>query len=89
MGIQVEGSRAKVMDFVLRECLEDGSVHFYRKAELADPGIETLVPWCQLDELYPARHPRIEVVSRFVKSNQMCSPCYLTAEASRQTRGGF
>jgi hypothetical protein len=55
-------ARTSAIHFVLREFIYDGSLHFYRKAELADPEVKHLTPWCAEDEpFYPARHARQEV----------------------------
>jgi hypothetical protein len=96
MGIQIEGAsaRAKARDFALREFPEDGQAHLYRKRELADPGIEWLIPWCQEDELYPARHPRDEVFSRFLQTTRVCHQCGVRecgvrVEMGQQSRSGF
>jgi hypothetical protein len=66
---------AKTCDFATREFLDDEFLHLYRKAELADPGCQWLVPWCQEDDLYPDRPPRVEVVARLVKAIEFCPRC--------------
>jgi hypothetical protein len=55
---------ASAIHFELRMFIYDGGLHFYRKAELADPGVAFLKPWCQEGALYPDRHPRIEISAR-------------------------
>jgi hypothetical protein len=54
-------AHASAVHFQLRVFLYNGSLHFYRKTELADPDVAFLKPWCQEDTLYPDHHPRIEV----------------------------
>lgn len=83
--IEVLGRRAviayaSVVHFELREFIYDGSLHFYRKAELADPDVAFLTPWCaESDPFYPARHVREEVrkhvTPRLRTDAQAVGPC--------------
>ncbi|SEC95478.1 hypothetical protein SAMN04489727_5741 [Amycolatopsis tolypomycina] len=43
---------------------EDRQIHRYLKADLADPGVDWLVPAHSADPLYPERHARVEISDR-------------------------
>jgi hypothetical protein len=73
------------VDWVIREYIEGNRLHFYNKSELADPTIQWLVPWCQADDMYPARHPKVEVKADPVAAHvRACVGC---ANADRRARG--
>jgi hypothetical protein len=89
-------AHASAVHFELREFLYDGSLHWYRKAELANPAIEYLTPWCAEQEpWYPMRHPRLEV-SGMVGFNQRvfrpkgpCPTCVALWDYAIAHRGEF
>lgn len=62
-------------DYAMREYLEDRRAHLYRKIELADPGCQWLIPLCQVNEMYPDRHPQAEIDSTYVRASSMCARC--------------
>jgi hypothetical protein len=68
-------AHASAVHFALRSFLYQGALHFYRKTELADPGVVFLTPWCQEDSLYPDRHPRIEISSHAAAEQRTATPC--------------
>jgi len=53
---------ARTSDWTARYYREDKQIHRYLKAELADPGVEWLVPAHGVDPLYPERHARMEIL---------------------------
>jgi hypothetical protein len=80
-------TRKKTCDFLVRGYPLDGRHHFYLKVELADPAYETLVPWCQADEMYPERHPRVEVKSGYIATRGFCLGCSVAYELAQQAVG--
>lgn len=88
-------AHTSVVHFDLREFLYDGSLHWYRKAELADPNVAFLKPWCQEDTLYPDRHPRLEVRQRGVPDRRNapfkgpCRTCTALSDYAHAHRGEF
>ena len=67
----------RVADYVARECEEDWQVHAYAKADLADPEIGFLIPYCSPDWRYPVRHERSAINShaRQLRGMHACSAC--------------
>jgi len=74
-------------DYLIRGYLLDQRLHFYLKAELANPAFEFLVPMCGEDPMYPQRHPRVEVPRQFIRTNGFCVPCAVAYEDSEEHRG--
>lgn len=87
MGTRITETRPKIGDFLVRGYVLDDQLHFYFKAELADPGYETLIPWCQADEMYPERHPRVEVPRHYMASHGFCLDCSKAFERAEAAIG--
>lgn len=77
----------KTGDFLLRAYMDDGRLHFYLKTELEDSSYQTLIPWCQIDELYPERHPRPDVPRNHIARNGFCGGCSWAYERTEKARG--
>jgi hypothetical protein len=82
-----EASRPKVGDYLVRGYPLDEKHHFYAKVELANPAYEYVIPWCQVDLMYPARHARVEVKSRYVATRGFCLGCSVAYELVLQAIG--
>src|SRR4030081_2727566 len=62
-------------DTVTREYRMDMQLHLYRRARLDDPAYRNLIPLCQENEMYPARHPRDMVAINQLSGNGFCDRC--------------
>lgn len=52
-----------------------GQVHDYLKRELADPSWLWLIPRCQEGQMYPARHPALEMREELPGVDHVCPGC--------------
>ncbi|MCU1686092.1 MAG: hypothetical protein JWQ81_6831 [Amycolatopsis sp.] len=76
---------AEDADYTVRWWVENGQIHQYLKADLADPAIEWLVPRCS-DVMYPVRHPRVELtleIPRTCERSMWCRGCQVAGRRSR------
>lgn len=66
-------------DYTARYSTDDGQIHDFLKRELADPGVDWLIPRCQEGAMYPAeRHPHVEIsdcLPRQRGNDQVCRGC--------------
>jgi hypothetical protein len=83
----VTTARPKIGDFLVRAYMDDGKLHLYLKSELADSAYRTLIPWCQLDKIYPDRHPRPDVPRNAMARHGFCLGCSLAFERTEASRG--
>lgn len=72
--------------YELRWNAEDGQVHLYPRAELANLRFEYLVPCCSSEPLYPTRHARVEIGDSPVRHTTMCDRCAACDVADRRAR---
>jgi hypothetical protein len=82
--VQREPMPERTSAYALRWAGEDNLVHRYRKAQLADPGFQYLIPWCSEDRLYPVRHARIEMSGSEPTASGYCDRCAGCDLASRR-----
>jgi hypothetical protein len=55
--------------------LEERRLHRYAAGDLAEPGRFFLVPWCEEESPYPARHPQEELSDDTTCAVDACGPC--------------
>jgi hypothetical protein len=71
-----------------RAYAEDRCLHLYRTEHVADPAYRMLIPVCQEDRLYPARHERELISASEVTARSHCDNCALCSVwARREWRG--
>lgn len=70
-----------------RVFLEERRMHRYAAGDLAEPGRFFLVPWCQEESPYPARHPQEELSDNTACAIDACGPCAARHLASRAEPG--
>jgi hypothetical protein len=62
-------------------------MHRYAARDLAEPGRFFLVPWCQEESPYPARHPQEELSDNTACAIDACGPCTARHLARRAEPG--
>lgn len=70
-----------------RWCAENGLIHSYSRAELADSRVEYLIPRCS-GTMYPVRHARIELSCAVTRNVDRFTWCLGCAAAARRCRLG-
>ena len=73
-------------DTVTREYRMDMQLHLYPSAHLANPAERYLIPLCQENEYYPARHPRDMVAINQLSGSGFCDRCSSCDVADRRER---
>jgi hypothetical protein len=73
-------------DTVTREYRMDMQLHLYRRAHLADPAERYLIPLCQENKCYPARHPRDMVAINQLPGSGFCDRCSSCDVTDRRER---
>jgi hypothetical protein len=73
-------------DAVTREYRMDMQLHLYRRGHVENPAERYLIPLCQENELYPARHDRDMVGINQLSGTGFCDRCASCDVADRRER---
>ncbi|ANN16270.1 hypothetical protein SD37_11840 [Amycolatopsis orientalis] len=82
-------SKSHDADYTARYDAESGRIHDFLKRTLADPAVQFLVPRCQENEVYPARHDKLDLREQIPQQRgryRMCRGC-LGCRDRRKQRG--
>jgi hypothetical protein len=71
---------------VTREYRLDMQLHLYRRDHIADARFHYVIPLCQENAMYPARHPRDMVGINQLSGTGFCDRCSSCDVADRRER---